>query len=457
MGKHRNLACLALAIASALSLPAAAGSFQSITSESVSVEAASSGTFSANISGDAIVLEPATNYQATHRVFVTLDNGATFADAAYTLEQSLGGAGTGDLTDFVLVTPSPAGASTLEFRAASTIMSTSNYILGGSSIAGQPVNINLPVASAGSQITMSGEAQDSFGVFDSLPAITLFGYLNQISGSVTVPADGIVDVAGNSQTFTGGVDTDFITLKFDNAAVTNALTLTDEDIINITLSGDMSSISDIFLTTSVDNQFRGNFNIDQASGTATFALSASDALEVNQNSVVGVRTSAALGTIATRAFTVQADLDFETEIDKNLIASGAPAGAWTINGLQAIVSHLSLNVSGFTSWLKVVNEGTGEAQILADIVYSLADGSEGRVSGAQIGSVDAGGVFTVGEATLLAAIGNPSQLVDASITLTVGGQTDLVHITAEKKASDGRVNIPVLYNITGANARSWVQ
>jgi len=152
---------------------------------------------------------------------------------------------------------------------------------------------------------------------------------------------------------------------------------------------------------------------------------------------------------------VQADLDFESETDKNVIAADTALGSWTINGLQAKVSHMSLNATGFISWLKVMNTGSIPVQIYGDIIYTLADGTEGSVDAALLGSVDAGGVGTVSEATILSAMGSPSQLADVHITVTVTGQDDEVHLIAEKKASDGRLPIPVYYDNT--SGRSWFQ
>ena len=76
------------------------------------------------------------------------------------------------------------------------------------------------------------------------------------------------------------------------------------------------------------------------------------------------------------------------------------------------------------------------------------------MTNAELGSVDAGGIVTIGEAAILTAMGNPTQMADVSMTVTVAAPTDSVHITAEKKASDGRVSVPVYYN-TGS--RNWVQ
>lgn len=104
-------------------------------------------------------------------------------------------------------------------------------------------------------------------------------------------------------------------------------------------------------------------------------------------------------------------------------------------------TYMTLNVSGFISWFKIVNPGSSDLEITADIVWTLADGTEGSASSKSLGLVDAGGIYTVSEAALLAAMDDPTQLVDAYITLTLPEPEAFVH--AEKKASDGRVALPV--------------
>lgn len=451
MTKLSKLAAgVALAVASSSVF---AGGFSSITSESVGVEAASAGTLTANIAGDSVVLDPSTNMSQDNRLYITLTNGAKFNDSTYTLEQSTGGAGTGDTSLFVLITPTPKGASTLEFRASSDINAAQDFILGGSSVTGQAVSFQVPALAAGQEIQIDAEAKDTFGVFDFYTAADLFGYANQFSAAVDTRADATIDVNADRMKFTGDATADTIALEFNAAVITNGVSLTDDDKVSITLSGDMSTIQSIVLAT--DGTSRGNFTIDTANGKATFSASASDAFAAA--STVLTANVWGSGALATRTFTVQADVDFETETDKNVIAASTAAGQWDINGLQAKVSHLSLNSTGFVSWLKVVNEGSSAAEVSADIIYTLADGTEGKVSGAALGSVDAGGVATVSEASILAAIGNPTQLVDVSMTVTVAGQVNLVHLVAEKKAANGRVSVPVYYNTTGANARNWVQ
>jgi len=431
---------------------ASAGTFQAVTSESVGVEASTSGSLTADIAGDSIALTTGTAYAANDRIVISLNNGATFADSTYRLEQSAGGAGNGDLSEFLLTTATPAGASSIEFRAASAIADGADFILTGSSVAGQAVTFNLASKSTGAEVDIDAEARDVIGVYDNFTSAELFQYANEFSANVDTIANAVVDVNEGRLKFTSAATSDQIALDFTEATITNGVTLTDGDKVVVTLSGNMAGIDSVAATSGA--VARGNATIDVDAGTAVFEFSASDLAGGTVSAILDVNVDEET-VLATREFTVQADLDFETETDKNLVAAETAAGSWTINGLQAKVSHMSLNASGFISWLKVMNTGTIPVQVYGDIIYTLADGTEGSVDAALLGSVDAGGVGTVSEATIVAAMGNPTQLADVHITVTVTGQDDAVHLIAEKKASDGRLPIPVYYDDT--STRSWFQ
>lgn len=454
--KKLNKTGLAMGVALAVASSSAfAGTFTA-TSAAVGVEAATTGTLVVT-TPTSPVFNPGTGVSADNRVFVTLDNGATFANTTYALFVS--GSGGEDANEFVLITPTPSGASTLEFRAASAVGVGDVYQLSSdatNSDAG--IKVNAPSLAAGSSVNIDANADDSFGTFDFYTAAEIFEYANQFSAAVdavaTSIADATIDVDANRLTFTLGATSDSIVLEFADAGTANGVTLNSAgstDAVDIVLTGDMSTIQSIVLNDGANDQ--GTFTIDEDAGTATFSAEASDVfLAASTTLNINVWGS---GALATRSFTVQADLNFESETDKNLIAENTAAGEWGINGLQAKVSHLSLNATGFISWLKVVNEGTTAAEITADIIWTLADGTEGSTSGASLGSVDAGGIATVSEASILAAMGDPTQLADVSMTVTVAGQTNLIHLVAEKKASDGRLPVPVYYN-PGAG-RNWIQ
>jgi hypothetical protein len=320
-----------------------AGNFQSVTSEAVGVEAATTGVLTADIAGAAIVLEPATAYAANDRLFITLTNGAKFADSTYRLEQSTGGAANGDLTEFVLVTPTTAGATSLEFKAASAIDATDEFILTGSTAAGQVVTFTVPSLAAGGEVDIDAYALDVIGQFDPYTSIELFQYANELSATIDSVADAVVDVNDGRLTFTGGASTDSVGIDFASAGLTNGLTLNDDDKVNITLSGNMADIASIAVSTA--GTARGNMTIDYDANTATFSASASDAFAGTGSAVLTI-TASDTSPLATRSFTVQADANFESETDKNLVAEGTAIGSWTINGMQAKVSQLSLNASG---------------------------------------------------------------------------------------------------------------
>ncbi len=442
---------VALAVSASSAMATGVASFATSASSVVGVEAATTGTLDASVAGDAILFTTGAIYRtgAGARLIITLDNGATFADSAYVLETSVSGSST------VWTQTTSDSASELQFSPTISSAVGTEFVLSGSTAVGQPVTITVPALASGGEIKITGQYKDSPSTsIETYNSLELFEYANQFSASVDTTADGIVDVNDSRLSFTGAASVDTVALDFASAAVGTGVTLTDDDSVDIVLSGDMSDIASIGVTT--NGTSRGNATIDTDANTASISLSASDAFFGTGSAVMSVNVTGSAA-LATRTFTVQADLDFDAEVDKNLVAEATSAGQWTINGLQAKVSHMSLNTTGFVSWLKVVNEGTSVAEITADIIYTLADGTEGSVSSADLGTVDAGGIATIGEAAILAAMGDPTQLADVSMTVTVAGQVDLVHLVAEKKASDGRLPIPVYYNTTGANARSWVQ
>jgi len=448
--KKLNKTGLALGVALAVASTGAFAGTLSGASSAVGVEASTSGSLAAT-TVDSPILTPAVVNNASDRITITLGNGATFADATYTLFVSDGVSDANN--EFTLTTATTAGVSSIEFRVASAAGAGDVYQLSNSSAnADAGINVNLPSLAGGASVELSAEMRDLGGAYDTYAGVEFFEYANQFTAALDGDgaADETIDVETDRLTFDGNATTDSITLSFTDAGTSNGVTLNDNDQVDFVLSGDMTGIASIaLLTDAVD---RGDFTIAGDLGSATFSASASDVFAAT--SAILTATVSGSDALTTRSFTVQADVNFESETTKNVVAAGTAAGEWDINGLQAKVAHLSLNVSGFISWLKVVNEGTSAAEITADIIYSLADGTEGSVSNASLGEVDAGGVFTVSEASILTAIGSPTQVVDLSMTVTVAGQTDLIHLTAEKKASDGRTTLPVYYN---TDSRNWVQ
>lgn len=451
----RNITKVAVGVVAALgSLAANAGTI-SVSSAPVGVEAATTGTLDGVIAPGGIVLTTGTSYLRADRLSISLTNGATFADGDYVLVQS----GSDDLTEYTLLTTSPAGESTIQFRAASDLNAGNIFVLSGSTAKGASVAVNLPSLAATGKVNISAKATDvrDDTDYDTYEADEVFRYFNQFAGAVdanTKLANEIdVEAPASRKLFTGAGTSDALMLTFTQENLTgNKVSLNDKDKVEITLRGDLSGANSI--TVATGSVARGTATIAEDGQSATVSLSASDAYAAGSATLNVLVGSSVL---STSDFTVQADLNFETETDKNLVAAGTKAGSWTINGLQAKVANLSLNSTGFISWLKVTNEGAADAVIYADVVYSTYNGApQTKVTNAQLGTVAAGSVFTVSEASILQAIGNPTQLVDASLTVTVTGPKNAVFLTAEKKASDGRISVPVFYDNTNGD-RKWFQ
>lgn len=449
----RKLSKLATAVAVAIGPMAAfAGTFEGVVSQAVGVEAATTGKKTATVGKNVVTLKSGSTIAVGDRIFVTLDNGAAFNDSVYTLSGSAASDAVGSLENYT------KGDTTLEFKVTSAINATGReFVLSGSNVANQALTVAVAAKAAGQKVKIDAYNQDGFGPYDAYTAAEILRYANQFSAVVDTSADGTIDVNAARLKFDNGLAYDEVAVNLVDAGTANGVTLNDKDSLVVTLVGDMSGLGDILARTS-DSVTRGKATIDVAAGTATFAFDGSDLINTAGSAILRIAGATSVP-LTTRSFRVGAELDFESETDKSLIASSTDAGKageWTINGLQAKVSQMSLNTTGFISWLKVANSGTIAVDVIADIIWTAADGVEGSVKSVKLGTVDAGGVGTISEAAILEAMGDPTQLVDAHLTVTVTGPSNSVHLIAEKKASDGRTSIPVYYD-NANNNRNWFQ
>lgn len=427
-----------------------AATFELAASNSVSNEAASSGAAVGTRASESITLVAGMPYSVGNRVYLKLSSGATFQDTAYALISS---AAAGSKADALTLNGYTKGDSVLEFIVASAVKTGNEFYLSGSTAIKQPVKIGLPKTGP---VTVSANAKDNIGDYDATAtAGNLFYYANEFSAALEQKADGVIDVNEARLKFDNGVNFDRVGLEIVNAGLDTQVTLDKDDALVITLSGDMSGIGAIVGRKANNGKAYGSTTIDVPNGTATFTISGSDLGNNAKTSALLDITGATSVPLSTRAFKVAAKLNFKTETAVDVLKT-ADAGSWTINGLQAVISSMSLNTSGFISWLKVANTGEDAVEVYGDIIATLADGTEKKVTAALLGTVDAGGVGTIGEAAFLKALGNPTGLVDANVTVTVTAPNNVVHLMAEKKASDGRVNIPVFYDNT-AGGRKWFQ
>lgn len=446
---------IAVGVAAAItSLGAAAGTFEGVTSQAIGVEASTTGQKTATIPKNTITLKANSTIASGDRIFVTLDNGAGFNDTTYTLAASATSAAIGSLENYT------KGNALLEFKVTSAINEIGReFVLSGSSVANQPLTVLAASKVAGQKVNVDAYNRDGFGPYDAYTAAEILRYANQFSAAVDTVADGIIDVNAARLKFVGGAAYDEVVVNLVDAGTANGVSLNDKDSLIVTLAGDMTGLGDILALTS-DGYTRGTATVvNGTSGTATFAFDGSD-LANSAGSAIFRIAGATSVPLTTREFSVSASLDFESETDKTLIAAGSTAGKageWTINGLQAKVSQLSLAAPGFISWLKVANTGTIAVDVIADIIWTTpADGVEGEVKGVMLGTIDAGGVGTISEAKILQAMGNVTQLADVHLSVTITGPSNSVHLIAEKKAADGRTTIPVFYD-NATNNRNWFQ
>ncbi len=319
-----------------------------LTWETVGVEFASLGTAKANIAGDSIYTGIyGTSVDVLDRIKFTLNAGATFADANYSLEEVAGGAGTGNLMFSKQLDDTPEGNDTIIFEIKSQFSpgnwwDTGDYgvLLSGSNIAGQSINFNLPIAAAGTEINITTEYIESNNIESysrGTATLKLFEYVEQFPDAVTAPADAIIDYNNGALSFVGGSTTDTIGFDFNNSSIVNRINVTDDDNITITLSGNMTGIDQ--LTLWLDSIDMGNFTIDAPNNKATIDVNATKVFNATESHIELSVGSAAL---YSRAFTMDAQLDFaDTKPNVYIMEPGTSAGSWGTN--NAAPSSMSLD------------------------------------------------------------------------------------------------------------------
>lgn len=451
--KHFNKIAAGIALSMATAGVSAA-TFELDDSDSVSTEAASTGVAKGTKEALSIKLNSGMPYALGNRVFIRLSDGAKFNDGDYILWASELN-GNASKADAMTLNGYTKGDSVLEFIVASAPVAGTTFVLSGSDSPNTQEAVEIVLPKTG-PVTISANAKDNIGDFDpTAEPGDLFFYANQFSAAQVQVANGQVDVNKARLLFTDGKNFDTVGFELRNQGLDTRVTLDKDDALIVTLSGDMSGIGKVVAR--VGSKVRGDATISVPNGTAVFAFNGSDLGNANETSALLDITGETSIPLTTRSFKLAAELDFKSE-DTRAVLPSTNAGSWTINGLQAVIPSMSLNATGFISWLKVANTGPTATEVYADIIATLSDGTEKEVTGALLGTIDAGGVGTISEAAIVKALGSPTTLVDASLTITVTSPNNSVHLTAEKRASDGRTTIPVFYDngeIDGT--RKWFQ
>ncbi|UAA37632.1 hypothetical protein KIH87_13035 [Paraneptunicella aestuarii] len=427
-----------------------------ISLETVSVELASTGRATADVTANSIVINPDYSMGYHFRIYITLTNGATFADSDYVLEQSTAGAATGSINDFVLINKEVAGSSELEFviLTSAGIDASDEYILSGASVPGHAININLPELAAGETVQIEAAGRDYIGIYEYYDGVDLFSYMNEFSASVDVLADAVIDRNSNAQTFTNGNLSDQIVLDFSNLPLDNKVSLRDKDLVRIELQGDMSNIESLVFKTG--NIVRGSFDLSENQGQ--FSASASDAFAFASNQIIATLNGEIdhREMIKTRSFMISTVLEFSNGHELVLIDEKTDAGRWKYNGLQAKVPRMQLNESGSSSWITLVNEEFESANVSAEVRWYIDGSTQEVASYVDLGEVPGRSIITVTEDVFLQALGNPLEPVEVFITFTSLSTSNQMHVIAEKNGVEGRFLYPVLYDSNSVEPRAWL-
>jgi len=124
---------------------------------------------------------------------------------------------------------------------------------------------------------------------------------------------------------------------------------------------------------------------------------------------------------------------------------------WTINAARVKVPYIVINAGslGFSSFIKVTNEGNTPARIFADAVVFNRDTntSSAILTNTPIATVAANSLASINEADLNAIFNlTDSTIYQLGITFFIQGSPDEVQVTAFQKDTVGRTSLPVYYD-----------
>jgi hypothetical protein len=483
----------ALAVAAVLSAGAQAGTMD-IVSQGVATQLTTkSGGYSvvaASNALEAIKITAGSNYNSGDRITIKLSQGSfpaaaySFVSATQTAPSTTDGSSTGSVSTALPVEMLDTGAAgtqsgdTITFRfvkehnvagqdfylvsgavsAARATTSATEKVVSGA----EAVEIVVANAANNSKVELAYTVTDLGGTVDSATSKDDFAnFADQYSGSVYDSANATIDVAADRLLFLNKASTATGAVKFSSsvdvkaAAASKIVDWTTSDDITITLSGDMTGIEKI--TGTLNGAMTGvgkkaDFTIDGDSAElvidgASIGAGSIDASSVGITFVVDESTQ-----LEEVVYQVGAELNFKNYADEVVVDIAKSAGklaTWSVNGLNVAINHFSLN-SGFVNWLKIANNGSLPADIEATFTYTNEDGSETTDSVLMAKKAEGNSVTTISEADLLEAMGLTAEdgLTDVSIELFVAAKAQDIQIHAEKKASNGRLSIPVRYDTT---------
>ncbi|RLB69876.1 MAG: hypothetical protein DRH04_04495 [Deltaproteobacteria bacterium] len=313
-------------------------------------------------------------------------------------------------------------------------------------------------------------------------SVRLLDFRTQFSASLTRPANSTIDVNNNRTRFVeeGGAndvltstnDTDIyasaarVTISSDGT-LDDAITLGASDAYTMTLSS--SSTAGVALTgpsfyETSDNEMTDGADIDFIAGPGANEITLSipgnttnfqNPGDSNSDDlVIGVNGATAL---VTRTFSLAVALNFNTSGYTNRTWNLGTSHTWTINGMQARVPYMALNVPGYLSFLKVSNNSSMTGEVTVDaVIWDVTTDVTSTQDDVAVKNVSADRVATISEAELLTALGlaGTTDMYHVNLLITVTAPADQVHISAFQKDPVGRTAIPVYYD---TNVRTWLQ
>lgn len=186
---------------------------------------------------------------------------------------------------------------------------------------------------------------------------------------------------------------------------------------------------------------------------------------VTHNLDIVVNGSTPLEVLQTGAWTLDIDVDAGSNFSAFSVVDAATSHNWQINGAQFKIPYHAQNAPGFNFFFNVVNEGSNDANVFADvIVENKSQNTREEETNVLLGSAVAQGSTTIGQDAIKQALRdagltvNDEDIYHVAMTLTVIAPRNEVQVAAFQKDAIGRTSVPVYVNTSNDNdGREWQQ
>ncbi|WP_293748948.1 hypothetical protein [uncultured Paraglaciecola sp.] len=374
-------------IASALAMAAfsSQAAVVAVTADVVSQEGAAG---QASIAVPSTLITLGAEYAVNDTITITV-SGAEFATALSTPSLVYADASGGDASGTVTLGLLNSTATSVTYRITEIDVATGDAITTADTLTftGMVLTTSTVLDAVGdislsySALTNTAQALDGTGTLTDISNTVVA----QFSGSTTSVLNGIIDVENDRQQFTAVAPDTATTDTFVVTPVEAAAAVHDAvyDGATYVITGDFSWMETdgdagidaaelaaaLAVTGAGDDTFASVINAGATAITVTATDAGADAVEATTFTFTNAGVGTGNAVLSVQSFTVDTTLNYTTAAAAaatKMVQTGASAGAWTLNGAQALFNYVAVGYTGLQNSIVISNTGIKDGGVVVE-------------------------------------------------------------------------------------------